>query len=76
RLRASGSPCRTLVESFRLRSRPTESSTLPDVIVHCSPLEPGAAYLSDPTVLIEVMSEGSKARDRFEKWESINCCRA
>lgn len=68
RLRASGSPCRTLVESFRLRSRPTESSTLPDVIVHCHALEPGAAYLSDPTVLIEVMSEGSKARDRFEKW--------
>lgn len=68
RLRASGSPCRTLVETFRLRDKPTESSTLPDVIVHCRPLEPGASALNDPTVLVEVMSEGSKARDRFEKW--------
>lgn len=68
RLRSQGSPCRTLIESFRLRDSPTDSSTLPDVIVHCRPLEPGAASLSDPTVLVEVMSEGSKARDRFEKW--------
>jgi Uma2 family endonuclease len=68
RLRAKGSPCRTLIESFRLRDAPTESSMLPDVIVHCRPLEPGAASLHDPTVLVEVMSEGSKARDRFEKW--------
>ncbi|PWB81044.1 MAG: Uma2 family endonuclease [Methylocystaceae bacterium] len=68
RLRAKGSPCRTLIESFRLRDKPNESSMLPDVIVHCRPLEPGAASLPDPTVLVEVMSEGSKARDRFEKW--------
>jgi Uma2 family endonuclease len=41
---------------------------LPDAIVHCRPLDPGATSLNDPTVLVEVMSEGSKARDRFEKW--------
>jgi Uma2 family endonuclease len=68
RLRAAGSPCRTLVESFRLRDQPNDSSMLPDVIVHCRPLAPGATSLNDPTVLVEVMSEGSKARDRFEKW--------
>lgn len=68
RFRAKGSPCRTLTESFRLRDKSTESSTLPDVIVHCRPLEPGASGLDDPAVLVEVMSEGSKARDRFEKW--------
>ncbi|MEK8092745.1 Uma2 family endonuclease [Methylocystis sp. IM3] len=68
RLRASGSPCRTLVESFRLRSVESDSSTLPDIIVHCRALEPGAAYLTEPTALVEVMSEGSKARDRFEEW--------
>jgi len=68
RLRANGSSCRTLIESFRLRDAPMESSMLPDVIVHCRPLEPGAASLNDPAVLVEVMSEGSKARDRFEKW--------
>ncbi|BBU61921.1 hypothetical protein MSC49_18560 [Methylosinus sp. C49] len=68
RLRANGSSCRTLTESFRLRDAPMDSSMLPDVIVHCRPLEPGATSLNDPTVLVEVMSEGSKARDRFEKW--------
>lgn len=69
RLRARSSPCRTLTESFRLRSRPQDSSLLPDVIVHYRPLEPGAASLDDPTVLVEVLSEGSRARDRLEKWD-------
>lgn len=69
RLRARNSPCRTLAESFRVRHEAQDSSLLPDVIVHCRPLEPGASWLDDPTVLVEVLSEGSRARDRLEKWE-------
>lgn len=45
-----------------------DSAMLPDVMVHCGPLPSGATSMNDPTVLVEVMSEGSKARDRFEKW--------
>jgi Uma2 family endonuclease len=68
RLRAMSSPCRTLVETFRLKTVPLQSSMLPDIIVRCRALEPGAASLDDPTVLIEILSEGTKARDRLEKW--------
>lgn len=68
RFRAKGSPCRTLTETFRLKEAGLRSSLLPDVIVYCKPLQPGAAFLSDPVVLVEVMSEGTKRRDREEKW--------
>lgn len=68
RLRSAGSPCRTLVESFRLKDRSIQSSILPDIIVRYGPLTPGASSLDDPTVLVEVMSDGSVGRDRVEKW--------
>ena len=68
RLRAAGSPCRTLTESFRLKEVDLRSSLLPDVIVHCAPLPPGASSLDRPTILVEVMSDGSVGRDRVEKW--------
>ncbi len=68
RLRASGSSCRTLTESFRLKESDLDSSLLPDVIVYCGALAPGASSLSRPTVLVEVLSDGSVGRDRVEKW--------
>ena len=68
RLREAGSPCRTLTESFRLKEAAIKSSLLPDIIVHCSPLPPGASSLHNPTLLVEVMSDGSIGRDRVEKW--------
>lgn len=68
RFRAAGSPCRTLRETFRYRENELSASLLPDLIVHCEPLARGATFLSDPTVVIEVLSEGTKRRDREEKW--------
>ena len=68
RLRASGSTCRTLTESFRLKEKSLDSSLLPDVIVHCGPLPPGTSSLDAPTALVEVLSDGSVGRDRVEKW--------
>ena len=68
RLRAAGSPCRTLTETFRLRDPALDSSLLPDVIVNCTALPPGASSLDRPSVLVEVMSDGSVGRDRVEKW--------
>jgi Uma2 family endonuclease len=68
RLREKGSSCHVFLETFFLKVKTLESATLPDVMVHCGSLEPGATSVNDPTILVEVMSEGSKARDRFEKW--------
>jgi Uma2 family endonuclease len=69
RLRAAGSPCRTLTETFYLKDPKLEAALLPDVIVHCGKLAAGATSVDDPTVLVEVLSIGAEARDRFEKWD-------
>ena len=61
------SPCRILLETFRLRSAPTQSSLLPDVIVNCEPLARGATSLERPIVLMEVLSNRFSRRDRDEK---------
>ena len=45
-----------------------DASLLPDVIVRCGPMTPGATSLEDPTILVEVMSDGSVGRDRVETW--------
>ncbi len=68
RFRASNSPSNTLVETFRLQKQEARSSLLPDLIVHCGPLMPGATSIDDPTVVFEVLSEGTQRRDREEKW--------
>ncbi|MGI3902846.1 MAG: Uma2 family endonuclease [Janthinobacterium lividum] len=67
-LRDQGSACRVFTESFRLKEDTLESSLLPDVIVRCGPMSPGATSLKDPTILVEVLSDGSVGRDRVEKW--------
>lgn len=68
RLRALGSPCRSLRETFRLKEASSPSSLLPDVLVYCRRPAPGAAFLEDATVLFEVLSPGTQRRDREEKW--------
>jgi Uma2 family endonuclease len=68
RLRATGSSCRTLTETFFFKDVRLQSALLPDVIVRCGPFAPGATSLDDPVVVAEVLSVGSEARDRFEKW--------
>ncbi len=67
-LLANGSSSRVFTESFRLQEKSFESSMLPDLIVRCGPMLPGATSLNDPTVLVEVLSNGSVGRDRVEKW--------
>ena len=68
RLRDNGKNCQVFSETFYMKSRAVESATLPDVMVRCGPIPPGATSLDDPLVLVEVMSRGSAGRDRSEKW--------
>ncbi len=60
--------CRVFTETFRLTERAERSSVLPDLIVRCGSMTPGATSLNDPVVLVEVLSDGSIGRDRVEKW--------
>lgn len=67
-LRAKGSACRPYVETFWLKEKALDLKVFPDVMVRCGPLRPGASDLSDPVVVVEVVSPGSESRDRIEKW--------
>lgn len=68
RFRPMASPFRILTQTFRLNDEASSSSLLPDVIVYSPKLPPGATFLSDATVVIEVMSKGTARRDREDKW--------
>lgn len=65
---AAGSSCQTFAESFFMKNRALDAAMLPDVLVVCGDLEPGATSVDDAKVLFEVLSPGTEARDRFEKW--------
>ena len=67
-LRAEKSGCRAYDESFWLKETSLELGVFPDILVFCSKLEPGQTSINDPLILIEVVSKGSEARDRVEKW--------
>lgn len=65
-----GTPCETYSNDMRVRTTPSDY-TYPDVVVVCD--EPrfedvGLDTLLNPTVVIEVLSKTSEARDRGEKF--------
>lgn len=66
--RDRNSTCRPYNETFWLKQKLLELQVFPDVMMRCGPLEPGAVHLSDPVVIVEVLSPGTEARDRHEKW--------
>lgn len=66
--RTSGSTCQTFTETFFMKDRGLAAQLLPDVMVVCGDLEPGATSTNEPVVLFEVLSIGTEARDRFEEW--------
>ena len=68
RLRAAKRPCYVFQENFYMKERKLEAAMLPDVLVRCGALEPGATSVNDPVVLAEIISPGSAERDRVEKW--------
>jgi len=77
---ASGSGCRTFTETFYIKERGLDAALLPDVMVVCGDLEPGATATDAPVVLFEVLSPGTEARDRFDQWHvyqrlSTSACR-
>lgn len=62
-----GQPCVVLGSDVRVRIDATDRTTYPDVTVVCgkrvvSPLDPDA--VTNPTLLVEVLSEGTERADR------------
>jgi Uma2 family endonuclease len=66
-----GRPCRTFTSDLRVRVLETGLSTYPDASVVCGQLETAPDdkdAITNPTVLVEVLSEATEAYDRGAKW--------
>jgi Uma2 family endonuclease len=66
-----GRPCEPFNNDTRIEVLETEATFYPDASVACPPLEysPSDAYaLTNPVVLIEVLSPSTEKFDRGEKW--------
>jgi Uma2 family endonuclease len=69
RFEAAGSDCQTFAETFYMKQKALSAQLLPDVMVVCGDLEPGATSTAEPVVVIEVLSVGTEGRDRIMKWQ-------
>jgi len=66
-----GKTCRVFSSDLRVRVEATGLNTYPDVTVVCGDLmltKERPQALTNPTVLVEVLSESTEAYDRGEKW--------
>lgn len=68
-----GRPCVVLTSDVRVRIQATDLSTYPDVTVACGKLEKAdedAHAITNPTLIVEVLSDSTEAYDRGEKFAS------
>lgn len=65
-----GRPCRTFISDMKVKLRYDGEETVyyPDVMVDCTGLAPDAVLATDPTVVVEVLSQSTERTDRREKW--------
>lgn len=70
--RKSGSPCRVITEAgVKPRIDPGRKNLrVPDLVVTCEPPEEGKRIVTEPIVLIEILSPSNEK----ENWESIQAC--
>ncbi|MBK8694908.1 MAG: Uma2 family endonuclease [Deltaproteobacteria bacterium] len=69
---ASGCGCRVFSSDAKVRVSATGLATYPDASVVCGPIERDADdrnAMANPAVLVEVLSDGTEAYDRGEKFE-------
>jgi Uma2 family endonuclease len=59
-------PCRVDVDDLKVVT--AAAVMYPDVLVTCRPLAPDDDRLSDPTVVLEVLSPTTETHDRIRKW--------
>jgi Uma2 family endonuclease len=66
-----GKPCATFTSDVRVRVEATGRSTYPDVTVVCGKVEASTVdedAITNPTVLVEVLSPSTEKDDRTDKW--------
>ena len=59
-------PCRVDVDDLKVM---TETAVMyPDILVICRPIAPDDDRVTDPTVVVEVLSPTTETHDRIRKW--------
>ena len=68
-----GKPCKVVAADIRVQIDPQGTYVYPDVIVTCGKRLYGDSHLDtllNPTVIFEILSPSTEARDRGEKWKA------
>ncbi|MBI5255089.1 MAG: Uma2 family endonuclease [Burkholderiales bacterium] len=69
RIHLSGTPCRTFITDMKLRVVEADAFFYPDVMVTCSPADAQQPMIkSEPVLVAEVLSPGTAAYDRGDKF--------
>lgn len=72
-----GGPCQPFDSDLKVHVEETGLFTYPDLSIVCGPLERSPAdrhALTNPTVVFEVLSKGTEAYDRGEKFAHLQRC--
>ena len=67
----AGRPCAVFGSDLRVRIEDTDLSTYPDLIVVCGSFEPAkidANAATNPTLIVEILSDSTEAYDRGQKF--------
>jgi Uma2 family endonuclease len=64
----ANSGCEVLVDGPQILTG--EISTIPDVVVTCTPIDLSTPAVAEPTIIVEVMSPSSETDDTLRKWFS------
>ena len=65
--RLDGSSCRVFVEGAQVKSR--RLSAIPDLVVACAPFDLASPTISEPVVIVEVLSPWGERDDTGRKWQ-------
>jgi Uma2 family endonuclease len=67
RIHLRGSPCQAFISDIKARIEPIDDFYYPDVMVTCDQRDDAPYYNTYPCLLVEVLSQGTKKKDRGEK---------
>lgn len=65
RLHLRGMSCHLFMSDMKVRVN--DAFYYPDLVVVCGAIDAGAYYQTAPTLIVEILSESTEARDRLEK---------
>lgn len=62
-----GGSCRAFMSDVKVRVAATNSFYYPDVLVSCTPIDTNETVITDPVLIVEVLSNSTAATDKREK---------